>query len=73
MMVDYLLVVVSNNQFRGRDFSFSAKHRYQLVGINKSMNINSQMSSSKEPIRCDECGQEFDTIDSPKEHQEVER
>ena len=31
------------------------------------------MSSSEEPIRCDECGQEFDTIDSLKEHQEVER
>jgi hypothetical protein len=33
------------------------------------MNINTQMSS----IRCDECGQEFDTIDSLKEHREVER
>ena len=31
------------------------------------------MSSSEEPIRCDECGQEFDTIDSLKEHQQVER
>ena len=37
------------------------------------MNINSLLSSSEEPIRCDECGQEFDTIDSLKEHQEVER
>jgi hypothetical protein len=72
MMVDYLLVV-SNNQFRGRDFSFSAKHCYQFVGINKIMNINSQMSSSEEPIRCNECGQEFDTIGSLKEHREVER
>jgi transcription initiation factor IIE alpha subunit len=31
------------------------------------------MSSSEEPITCEECGQEFDTIDSLKEHQEVER
>lgn len=44
-----------------------------MVGIYSSMNINSLMSSSEEPIRCDECGQEFDTIDSLKEHQEVER
>ena len=43
-----------------------------MVGIYNSMNINTLMSSS-EPIRCDECGQEFDTIDSLKEHQEVER
>ena len=44
-----------------------------MVGIYNSMNINTQMSSSEEPIRCDECGQEFDTIDSLKEHREVER
>jgi hypothetical protein len=31
------------------------------------------MSSSEEPVRCDECGQEFDTIESLKEYQEVER
>jgi hypothetical protein len=44
-----------------------------LVGIYNSMNIHTHMSSSEEPIRCDECGQEFDTIDSLKEHQQVER
>lgn len=31
------------------------------------------MHSSEEPIRCTECGQVFDTIESLKEHQEVER
>jgi predicted nucleic acid binding AN1-type Zn finger protein len=31
------------------------------------------MHSSEEPIRCNECGQVFDTIDSLKEHQEAER
>ena len=31
------------------------------------------MSSSEEPITCEECGQEFDTIDSLKEHRETER
>jgi transcription initiation factor IIE alpha subunit len=49
------------------------RDHFHLVGIYNSMNINTQMSSSEEPIRCDECGQEFDTIDSLKEHQEVER
>jgi hypothetical protein len=29
--------------------------------------------SSSELIRCEECGQEFDTIDSLKEHQKSER
>ena len=29
--------------------------------------------SSSEIIACEECGQEFDTIESLKEHQEVER
>ena len=49
------------------------RDHFHLVGIYNSMNINTQMSSSEEPIRCDECGQEFDTIDSLKEHREVER
>ena len=31
------------------------------------------MHSSEEPIRCNECGQVFETIDSIREHQEVER
>jgi uncharacterized Zn finger protein (UPF0148 family) len=31
------------------------------------------MSSSEEPITCNECGQEFDTIESLKEHQQAER
>jgi transcription initiation factor IIE alpha subunit len=29
--------------------------------------------SSSELIRCEECGQEFDTIDSLREHQKSER
>ena len=37
------------------------------------MNINTEMSSSEEPITCNECGQVFDTIESLKEHQEVEK
>jgi hypothetical protein len=28
--------------------------------------------SSSEVMRCEECGQEFDTIDSLKEHQKLE-
>jgi hypothetical protein len=28
--------------------------------------------SSSEPILCEECGQTFDTIDSLKEHKEME-
>lgn len=31
------------------------------------------MYSSGESPRCNECGQEFDTIESLKEHQEAER
>jgi hypothetical protein len=49
------------------------RDHFHLVGIYNRININSPMSSSEEPIRCDECGQEFDTIDSLKEHQEAER
>jgi hypothetical protein len=29
--------------------------------------------SSSEPIMCEECGQVFDTIESLKEHREIER
>ena len=29
--------------------------------------------SSSELVRCEECGQEFDTIDSLREHQKSER
>jgi hypothetical protein len=42
-----------------------------LFAINKTLNIEYAQVFS-EPIMCDECGQEFDTIESLREHIEVE-
>ena len=41
--------------------------------INRSAKYSKQMSSSKEPHICQECGQAFNTIESLKEHQQAER
>jgi len=39
----------------------------------KPLHYKNKSMSSSELIRCEECGQEFDTIDSLREHQKSER
>lgn len=48
------------------------KPREDFNPLNPPHYKNRNMSSS-ELIRCEECGQEFDTIDSLREHQKSER